>query len=217
MRALIAVGTGRYADPWHPFAQVGARVADILTADGWDVDIDPDVDHALTVLDGVDLLVVAAGDPWADDVAAAPEASQQGLVDATARGLGILALHSATASLRGYPEWAQLTGAVWLPRVSMHPPFEEAAVVRVLPGHPLADGLGDFTVPDERYANLQSVGRSDVLADHEHEGVRYPLMWTREVGSARVAYDALGHDGRSYESESHREIVRRLARWVART
>lgn len=216
MRALIAVGTGRYADPWHAFAENASRVAEILGADGWDVEIDPDVDHALTALDGVDLLVVAAGDPWAESVAAAPEASQQGLVDAVARGIGIVALHSAAASLRGYPEWAALLGAVWLPQVSMHPPLEDAAVVRVLPGHPLGDGLGDFTVTDERYSRLQPVGRSEVLADHVFEGERYPLIWTREAGAARVAYDALGHDTRTYESESHREIVRRLARWAAR-
>lgn len=216
MRALIAVGTGRYADPWHPFAEVGARVGEILTDDGWTVETDPDVDHAMTALDGVDLLVVAAGDPWADTVTPAPAASQQGLAVATAQGLGILALHSAAASLRGYPEWAALLGAVWLPQVSMHPPYEDAAAVRVLPGHPLSDRLGDFTVSDERYARLQQVGRSAVLADHAHEGERYPLIWTREVGAARVAYDALGHDTRSYDSEPHREIVRRLARWARR-
>ncbi len=216
MRALIAVGTGRYADPWHPFAEVGARVAEILTDDGWTVQVIPDVDHAMTALDGVDLLVVAAGDPWADAVDPAPAASQQGLVDATAQGLGILALHSAAASLRGYPEWAALLGAVWLPQVSMHPPYEDAASVRVLPGHPLADGLEDFTVSDERYSRLQQVGRSEVLADHVFEGQRYPLIWTREAGTARVAYDGLGHDTRSYESDSHREVIRRLARWAGR-
>jgi len=216
MRALIAVGTGRYADPWHPFAENGARVAEILADDGWTVEVDPNLDHALTALEGVDLLVVAAGDPWAETVVSAPAASQQGLVDATARGLGILALHTATASLRGYPEWAALLGAVWLPEVSMHPPYEDAAQVRVLADHALADGLADFTVSDERYARLQLVGRSEVLADHAHEGERYPLIWTREVGAARVAYDALGHDTRSYDSEPHREIVRRLARWAGR-
>lgn len=217
MKALIAVGTGRYADPWHPFAEVGARVADVLDADGWLVDIDSDVDHALGELDGVDLLVVAAGDPWGDGAvpAPAPAQSRTGLTDAVARGIGILALHAAAASLREYPEWAALTGAVWLPGVSMHPPFEDAAAIRVL-DHPLAAGLADFTVADERYSRLQLIGPSAVLADHEHDGVRQPLIWTREVGAARVAYDGLGHDSRSYDSAPHREIVRRLARWAGR-
>src|SRR5690606_34509664 len=73
-----------------------------------------------------------------------------------------------------------------------------------------------FTVADERYARLQLIGTAAVLADHEHEGIRHPLIWTREIGAARCAYDGLGHDTRSFDSEPHREIIRRLARWAAR-
>lgn len=217
MRALIAVGTGRYADPWHPYRDIGGRVAGVLADDGWTVDIDPDVDHALTVLAGVDLLVVAAGDPWPDETMPppVPAAATAGLADAVARGIGVLALHSAVASLRDYPQWAALTGAVWLPGISMHPPFEDAAAIRVL-DHPLRGELDDFTVADERYAQLQLIGTAAVLADHEHAGIRHPLIWTREIGAARCAYDGLGHDTRSFDSEPHCEIIRRLARWAAR-
>lgn len=211
-RAVVAVGTGRYADPWHPFARTGAAVADILRADGFDVALVPDVDRALASLDGVDLLVVAAGDPWQDgDRETAPASSIDGLAAALERGIGVLALHSAVSSLRDHPEWAPAVGALWLPDVSFHPP---AGVTRIR----AEGGWGDdFDVQDERYCRLQQVGRSTVVAWHsgDETGARpEPAAWVREHGRARVAVDVLGHDERSHESEGHRALVRRLARWA---
>ena len=66
-RAVIATGTGRYGDPWHPFSETSARIAALLRDDGWDVTVDDDVDRALAHLDGFDLLVVNAGDPWRNE------------------------------------------------------------------------------------------------------------------------------------------------------
>ena len=234
MRALIAVGTGRYSDPWHPFADNAARVAELLTADGWDVRVDDDVDGAMTRLADVDLLVVAAGDPWGTPTHAgeptgpvsAPAASVAGLAEAAARGIGVIALHAAVASLRGYPNWAELTGAIWVPGSSMHPPFEDAAAFR-LHASELTEGLdeaasgtagtaGTLVAADERYSHLQFTGAVTVLADHEHDRQWHPAVFTREVGAVRVAADLLGHDPRSYDSPAHRELLRRLARWAAR-
>ncbi|WP_419817267.1 ThuA domain-containing protein [Glaciibacter flavus] len=215
-RALIAVGTGRYADPWHPFAENAAALGTILRSDGFDVRIDDDLDGALAALDGVDLLVVCAGDPWATGATGhgAPSESLSGLRAALDRGMGVLGVHSATASLRDYPDWAAAIGAVWLPEISMHPPRGDARVEAL--AHPFVDGIDSFTLVDERYCFLQLVGESEVVAEHEHGGLRHPLVWVREHGAARVAYDALGHDPVSYESGEHRELVRRLARWAAR-
>ena len=52
------------------------------------------------------------------------------------------------------------------------------------------------------------------LAWHEHDGVRHPLLWTHEYGSARVVYDALGHDEHSYRSAPRRTLVSRAALWL---
>lgn len=211
-RALVAVGTGRYADPWHPFARTGAAVADILRGDGFDVDVVPDVDRALAALVGVDLLVVAAGDPWREgERIAPPAASVDGLAAALARGIGVLALHSAVASLRDHPEWAPAVGAVWLPGTSFHP---AAGVTRI---RTEADWGEDFDVQDERYCRLQPIGRSTPVAWHEGDEAGTgpePAAWVREHGAARIAVDVLGHDERSYEPEGHRALVRRLARWT---
>jgi type 1 glutamine amidotransferase len=215
-RAVIAVGRGRYADPWHPYDAVGERMRALLHDDGWQVRVDTDVDHATTRLDGEHLLVVLAGDPWQNGQHAfgAPDAAIRGLSNALDQGLGVLAMHSASASLRDYPVWATALGGIWIPGASMHPPFDEQAQVQLLP-HPVTEGLGDFRVADERYCHLQFVGERTLLAEHAHDGGRQPLVWVREHGAARIAYDALGHDERSYDSDAHRELIRRLARWAA--
>lgn len=52
-RALILSGAGRYGDPWHPFAATSARLADILRAEGFEVEVSSDVDARMAALGGV--------------------------------------------------------------------------------------------------------------------------------------------------------------------
>lgn len=216
MRALIASGAGRYADPWHPFPTTSPLVADLLREAGFEVDVDEDVDAAMTRLDGVDLLVVNAADPWRDtDERLSPDApGPAALAAALERGIGVLAFHCSTASLRDYPDWAAAVGGMWVPGASWHPPLDETTVT----GATLPDGrvVADFTVVDERYLSMQQIGRSHVVATHDGERGPEPSIWTREYGRARVVVDLLGHDERSYESAGHRAVITQLALWAAR-
>ncbi len=216
MRALIASGTGRYADPWHPFTRTSPRIADVLSESGFDVTIDDDVDRAMRALSEVDLLVVNAGDPWrAEQAGAAPsEDSIHGLAAALERGIGVLAFHCAVASLRDYPEWAAAVGAIWLPGLSHHPPFGRMDVA----GTVMPDGgrVRDFTLDDERYCRLQRIGSSQIVATHAGDGSAEPAAWVRDVGPSRIAVDVLGHDERSYDSAGHRSLIDQLSRWAAR-
>ena len=217
MRATVLAGTGRYGDPWHPFLSTSSRLADLLRHAGFEVTVAEDVDEGLAHLDGVDLLVVNAGDPWhgGETGRGAPEASLDSVDAAVDRGIGVLAVHNAIASLRDYPHWRRLTGGDWVTGVSGHPPLGPARI-RVHPSGPLAGMAVGFDVNDERYVDLVVDDDITVLADHEHEDTVHPLIWTREQGRCRIAYDALGHDGRSYDSPVHREIIRRLVLWATR-
>lgn len=207
MRAVIASGTGRYSDPWHPLADTSERLRRIVADEGFDVEVIPDVDAALAGLDGVDLLVVNATDPWrnGETGTGAPEDSTAGLGAAVQRGIGIVAMHNAIASLRDYPVWRTLLGGDWIPGVSGHPPLGDL-VVRPVDGAP-------FTLSDEGYIGLEFDGDAEVLAHHELEGVSHPLLWRRQVGPTRVVYDALGHDGRSFDSAEHVELLREALSW----
>lgn len=216
MRALIASGSGRYADPWHPFPKTSPLLAEILHGADFEVEVDDDVDRAMTRLDGVDLLVVNAADPWRDSAERLPVGADgpRRFAEALERGIGVLALHCALASLRDYPDWAAALGGMWVPGQSWHPPLDTARVT----GDALPDGtvVADFDVDDERYLSLQGIGHSHVVARFEGVSGPEPAAWVRTYGNSRIAVDALGHDERSYASAGHRELIDALAAWATR-
>jgi type 1 glutamine amidotransferase len=218
-RAVIATGTGRYADPWHPFPATSARIADALRADGWKVTVDEDVDHALAQLDGFDLLVVNAGDPWRDGEAEighlSDPAADAGLRAAIGRGIGLVAVHAALSSLRDLPAWREAIGGEWQPGLSWHPPVGDARV-RVVDGeHPVSEGMPPLDVVDERYSDLVVDAGARVLAVHDVDGAEHAAVWVREQPT-RAVVSSLGHDERSYHSPAHVALLQRAARWAAR-
>ncbi len=214
-RALVLVGSGRYADPWHPFAETGSIVAEILGERGWQVEVSDDVDAGMASLDGFDLVAVNAGDPWREGDRGAVPAAAEGFAAALDRGIGVLALHAAVSSLRDYPEWAPAVGAMWVPTLSLHPDAGEMTV-QVEPDIVPSEIPTRFHLHDERYCALQRLGRRTVVAWHEGDGTgtQEAAAWVREHGAARVAVDVLGHDARSFDSAAHRTLVAGLAAWA---
>jgi type 1 glutamine amidotransferase len=217
---VIASGSGRYADPWHPYPETSAAIAALLRADGWKVDVIAAPDRALASLDGAALLVVNAGDPWRNGEAArgADPDAEAGLSAALERGIGVIATHSALSSLRDYPAWRRTIGGEWEAGRSWHPDIDDAAVRVVDDAHGIA--RADFAVFDERYTDLVVDEGATVLAVHDLDGVAHPVVWARETspGAApvRALVSALGHDARAYDSEELRALLARGARWAAR-
>ena len=218
-RAVVAAGTGRYGDPWHPFSETSARIAALLRDDGWDVTVDDDVDHALAHLDGFDLLVVNAGDPWRNGDTElghhADPAADAGLTTAIARGIGIIAVHAALSTLRDHPAWRRAIGGEWEPGRSWHPPIADAHVRIVDAGHPITDRMPGIDVFDERYSDLAVDDGARVLAEHDVDGTAHPAVWIRE-DPTRAVVSSLGHDARAYDSPEHVRLLQRAARWAAR-
>lgn len=232
--ALVLTGTGRYSDPWHPYPDTSPLLAEIVRDAGFEPRIETDIDGALRRLEAsVRLVVVNAGDPDGPDLSDRPDGTGRSsdrafpsaddlahgdaaLSAALDRGIGILVLHSGAASLRDYPSFGEALGGRWVRGESWHPEFGEAHVL-VDHRHPLADGLGDFTVEDERYTDLRVDAEVQRLAEHEEAGKRHTLVWTRDLGASRLVYDALGHDRRSYDSPGHRDLLARALSWLAAT
>ncbi|GAA1957546.1 ThuA domain-containing protein [Microbacterium deminutum] len=220
-RAVIASGAGRYADPWHPFAHTSARIAEILDDDGWHVTLIHDPDAALASLDDAAVLVVNAGDPWHSVVSAGgreagrgvdPRA-QSGLDAAIERGIGVIAVHSALASLRDYPAWRTAIGGEWQEGRSWHPPAAYAVVPVSESAHPVTAGLTGIALFDELYTDLVIDPGAQVLVAHTRDAASHPLVWVREHPT-RAVVTAFGHDERSYESASHQALIRNAARWA---
>ncbi|WP_299166493.1 ThuA domain-containing protein [uncultured Arthrobacter sp.] len=217
--ALLLSGTGRYADPWHPFAETSAAVASLLEDPGLTVNTADDVDTSLASLRDPsawpDLLVVNVGLPRDGGTAPGTEEAHAGMDAWVAGGRPLLALHSSSTSFTDSESWEKAAGGQWVRGVSMHPEYGAAHIL--LEGS-FPVGVPDFTLDDERYSWLRTSPDVVVHARHEHEGHLHPVMWSLErqveTGSARTFYDALGHDAASYKSPEHRELLTRAVDWL---
>lgn len=221
-RAVILSGQGRYADPWHPFADTSQRLAAIVETAGFSYVIDDDVDAGMARLDASppDLLVVNVGDPalnFPDEPAHEDEErGRRGLLAYLAAGRPLLGVHAAVTSFRGIPEWPAVLGGQWVRGQSFHPDYGPLTVTVDRGASAITDGLDDFTVSDERYSNLSLEPDNLVLASQLSGTDVVPLVWARTYGPrrARVVYDALGHDTAAYDSASHRAFLGRCISWL---
>ncbi|GIG30158.1 ThuA domain-containing protein [Cellulomonas marina] len=229
-RALVLVGRGRYADPWHDDAATGHRVAGVLAARGLVPEVRgtaPDVltgdlapAHVRAQVPA--LLVVVAGtgrrDPgWDGDDAAWSAFHSRLAALVVEHGVPLLALHQAANTFTDAPGWAELVGGRWVPGLSMHPPIGPATFTPV-PGedHPVVAGLAPVEAFDERYCLLQPAVSSRVLVTTAHDGTDHPVVW-QAAGPGRVLYDALGHDTRSYDSPGRLALLGREVEWLVST
>ncbi|MBT2512430.1 ThuA domain-containing protein [Arthrobacter sp. ISL-30] len=229
MKALLLSGVGRYADPWHPFAETSAALATLLREAGFDVEIPDDVDAALEGLNAAvpnqtdsvrpDLLVVNVGLPRDGNPAPKTPDAARGLRRWLDDGGPLLACHVSSTSFLDFPEWEEAVGGRWIRGTSMHPDYGLAEIQVDRDSAPLAAGIPDFTVMDERYSWLRTVPGITVHATHQHDRVSQPLIWSltrlRPEGTeARSFYDGLGHDAASFESPEHRELLQRAIAWL---
>ena len=215
--ALLLSGTGRYADPWHPFPETSAAIASLLREAGLQVEVADDVDTALEGLGTSqplpDLLVVNVGQPRDGGTSPGTPAATLGLETWAAAGRPLLAFHVSSTSFVDSPVWEETLGGSWLRGTTMHPDYGRAKVLMDPQSGELAAGIPDFEVLDERYSWLRTLPGITVHARHEHEGTLHPLVWSYERGG-RTFYDALGHDSASFDSAEHQELLKRGVSWL---
>jgi hypothetical protein len=208
-RVLIFSGGGDYVDPWHPFAETSARVAEILRAAGHEVTVVDTLTALQTGLADADVLVVNAGggpEPHPRD------AELAGILQAYDGPL--VALHVASTLLPEFEMWEHALGGRWVRGQSMHPPRGPLAL-RAVSRHPIVDALDSSETYDEGYSWLRIAPSSEVLLVHDLEGGSQGMCWIAEVDGRRVAYDGLGHDLEAYEAPVAVALLERLVTWVA--
>lgn len=214
--------TGGWA---HPFERTSPFLADVFLPAGFDSVIADDLDEAASILAGdqFDLITVYAcwfgmSDKRYDAVRSEwARTSSPALRDGIASHLdarrGILALHTAPICFDDWPEWPAIVGGSWNWERSWHPQPGEMSV-KPEGDHPIVHGIRPFSVVDERYTDLDVSPDVDVIAWTLADD-RQAAIWTHSAGTARVVYDALGHDERSLGHADHAVVLRRCALWAA--
>jgi type 1 glutamine amidotransferase len=212
-QALVVSGGGRHGDPWHPFPATSAALATALQERGVDATVQDDADAALAALEPgalPDLLVLNIGWYGTERFTAA---AADAWVAALRAGLPTLVAHS---SLTAFPDWAlwrDVVGGGWVYNTTYHPDYADG-VALARPGHPLVAGLDRLAISDERYTRLHVDPASAVFLEHEEEGERHALGWTRTWGASRLVADALGHDADSYGAAGRRTLLDRELAWL---
>jgi len=138
------------------------------------------------------------------------DAQKNGLLNWLASGKGYVGIHSAADSFRDCPEYRAMVGGHFV----THPQYREYQVSVVDSGHPITQGLEEFTVTDEQYI-LDYDPRVNVLCTALWKGSAMPVAWTKTWGKGRVFYLALGHDAAACRHEMFRLLLQRGCRWAA--
>jgi type 1 glutamine amidotransferase len=110
-------------------------------------------------------------------------------------------------------ELAQMIGA----RFTGHPSYQRLHDAGTAEGHPLLEGVGDFTMDEEPYLfEFDPFTEKTVFLEFEYEGKRYPAGWEHAYGLGKVVYLQPGHHAPSFQPSDYRRLVLNSARWAAR-
>jgi uncharacterized protein len=213
---LIISGAGDYNDPWHSFGDTSSRLAEIIGGLGYQVTVSDAVEATLADPGEPDLIVLNIGNPRDSRPQSRIDAAERGLGDHLQRGGALLGVHVSATSMTTMSTWSTMLGGHWLPGRTMHPKQGLFTVVVRPDAHPIVRDLADFPVFDERYSYLHTNSDITVMCEQFTDGEAHPIVWAREPGPARVVYDGLGHDTRSYESGGHVNLLRRTVEWLLR-
>ena len=234
---MVLSGSGRFADAWHPFSLTSACLAEIIEAAGFEVEI-ASVDDRMARLGSADLVAVNIGAPSSPDSRLDAD-GRAGLLRYLGRGGPLLVMHVSATSLPDIPEWESIMGGIWVRGTTMHPEYGPSRIHVRSGQNAIVGNVSDFTLTDERYSYLRVADDVVILATHSHDSIEHPILWAHnyelpareqtttdtdastsrggpaDIPRARIVYDALGHDERSYESPEHREIIAASVRWLA--
>ena len=81
-------------------------------------------------------------------------------------------------------------------------------------GHPITDGLEDFTLVDETYiiGEPQEEGNTILITTNNPVSIKN-IAWVRQYEKSRVFCYASGHDGQSYKDVSFRKVLKNGILW----
>ncbi|MHC4247530.1 MAG: ThuA domain-containing protein [Planctomycetota bacterium] len=132
-------------------------------------------------------------------------------------GKGLVLVHFACGAFQDWPEFRDLAGRVWDPKLRGHDRRGRFRVEIAAPEHPVTRGLEAFEADDELYTCTVGEKAIEVLATARSKVDRkvYPMAFVHAAGKGRVFHCLLGHDVRAFEAGSVLELFRRGTAWAA--
>jgi type 1 glutamine amidotransferase len=131
-------------------------------------------------------------------------------------GKGLVIVHFGIGAFQGWPEFRDIAGRVWDPKMRAHDPIGKFRVEIKQPDNPIMNGMQSFETTDELYTCLAGDKPIDVLATAKSavDGKEYNMAFTLNYGKGRVFSSVLGHDVTAF-SEPVRQLFQRGVAWAA--
>jgi uncharacterized protein len=200
---VITGGHGFQAEPfWAIFDSFEDFSYDAVTF--------PDAFKHLSVEGAKDYDALVFYDMWQD---IAPE-QQTAYLELLNAGKPIVYLHHALISFQGWPEFRKVVGGTWRQGEGTVKHDVRYTVKIADPNHPVTQGIGDFEIVDETYANYAVDPSVHTLLQSEHPASAPVIGWAHRYGNSPIVYIQLGHDGLAYDNPGYRQLINQSIRWT---
>jgi uncharacterized protein len=145
-----------------------------------------------------------------------PEA-RAGLKKFVEGGKGLVLVHFACGAFQGWPEFVEIAGRAWDPKLRGHDPHGKFTVEIADKEHPITKGMAAFETVDELYTCL--AGNKDIrvlaTARSKVDKKDYPMAFVNQYGKGRVFHCVLGHDVKALSFPGVQQLFRRGTAWSA--
>ncbi|HNU98575.1 MAG: ThuA domain-containing protein [Verrucomicrobia bacterium] len=151
------------------------------------------------------------------EVPAPGQAARTNLRNFVEAGKGLMLVHFACGAWLDWPEFRNLAGRVWDPKLRAHDPRGPFTVRIMDTEHPITAGLEDFEIDDELYTCLAGDAPIRVLATARSkvDHIDYPMAFVLNYGKGRVFHSVLGHDAKALAAPGVGDLFRRGCAWTA--
>jgi type 1 glutamine amidotransferase len=145
-----------------------------------------------------------------------PEA-RENLRQFVSGGKGLMLVHFACGAFQDWPEFRNLAGRSYDPKLPPHDPRGPFTVDITDVPHPVTKGLKAFEADDELYTCLAGDRPITVLAKARSKVDQkdYPMAFVSNYGQGRVFHSPLGHDVKALNAPGVGDLFRRGCAWAA--
>jgi type 1 glutamine amidotransferase len=132
-------------------------------------------------------------------------------------GKGLVLVHFACGAFQEWPEFVELAGRVWDPKLRGHDPYGKFTVRITDSRHPAVRAMAEFETVDELYTCLTGKTPIKVLAKARSkvDGKDYPMAFVLDYGKGRVFHSVLGHDVQALANPAVGRLFRNACAWGA--